>query len=120
MSIRPWHCLRVIRYLLYPNDADATCLSVSYFVDLSPPFLALCILFSKSLQFVFSPAFTEIGSKMQLKSIIAAVLFAHEASAQAMMRFGCASLVVERLDPLVNPGVNPSPHVHQVGLMTSK
>ncbi|KAI1810090.1 hypothetical protein GGS20DRAFT_580173 [Poronia punctata] len=31
-----------------------------------------------------------------------------------MLRFGCSQLVIERLDPLVNPGVNPSPHVHQV------
>ncbi|KAK3685355.1 hypothetical protein B0T22DRAFT_482332 [Podospora appendiculata] len=32
----------------------------------------------------------------------------------ALLRFGCAQLVVERLDPLVNPGVNPSPHLHQI------
>ncbi|KAI1081977.1 hypothetical protein F5B20DRAFT_569478 [Whalleya microplaca] len=31
-----------------------------------------------------------------------------------MLRFGCSQVVIERLDPLVNPDLNPSPHVHQV------
>ncbi|KAJ4287940.1 hypothetical protein N0V90_011955 [Kalmusia sp. IMI 367209] len=31
-----------------------------------------------------------------------------------MMRFECNQLVVDRLDPLVNPGVVPSPHLHQI------
>lgn len=31
-----------------------------------------------------------------------------------MLRFACSQLVVERLDPLVNPGVIGTPHVHQV------
>jgi hypothetical protein len=31
-----------------------------------------------------------------------------------MLRFGCAQVVIDRLDPLVNPGVIPSPHVHQI------
>lgn len=31
-----------------------------------------------------------------------------------MLRFQCSQLVVERLDPLVNPGLVPSPHVHQI------
>jgi len=35
-------------------------------------------------------------------------------SSIAMMRFACSQLVVERLDPLVNPGVIGSPHVHQI------
>lgn len=35
-------------------------------------------------------------------------------SNSAMLRFGCSQVVTERLDPLVNPGVNPSPHVHQI------
>jgi hypothetical protein len=32
----------------------------------------------------------------------------------AMMRFACSQLTVERLDPLVNPGVVGSPHTHQI------
>jgi hypothetical protein len=31
-----------------------------------------------------------------------------------MLRFGCAQIVIDRLDPLVNPGSIPSPHVHQI------
>ena len=32
----------------------------------------------------------------------------------AMMRFACSQLVVERLDPLVSPGIIGSPHTHQI------
>jgi hypothetical protein len=32
----------------------------------------------------------------------------------AMMRFACSQLTVERLDPLVNPGLIGSPHTHQI------
>lgn len=31
-----------------------------------------------------------------------------------MLRFGCAQVVIDRVDPLVNPGQIPSPHVHQI------
>ncbi|KAK4168447.1 hypothetical protein QBC43DRAFT_341647 [Cladorrhinum sp. PSN259] len=31
-----------------------------------------------------------------------------------MLRFGCHQLVIDRIDPLVNPGLLPSPHVHQI------
>lgn len=31
-----------------------------------------------------------------------------------MLRFGCPQVVIDRLDPLVNPGELPSGHVHQV------
>jgi len=31
-----------------------------------------------------------------------------------MMRFQCSQLVIDRLDPLVNPGSVPSPHLHQI------
>jgi hypothetical protein len=31
-----------------------------------------------------------------------------------MLRFGCAETVIDRIDPLVNPGQAPSPHMHQV------
>ncbi|CAG8953618.1 hypothetical protein HYFRA_00010077 [Hymenoscyphus fraxineus] len=31
-----------------------------------------------------------------------------------MLRFACSQLVVERLDPLVSPGIIGSPHVHQI------
>jgi hypothetical protein len=32
----------------------------------------------------------------------------------AMMRFACSQLTIERLDPLVNPGLMGSPHTHQI------
>jgi hypothetical protein len=32
----------------------------------------------------------------------------------AVVRFHCSQLVVERLDPLVDPGLIPSSHVHQI------
>lgn len=31
-----------------------------------------------------------------------------------MLRFGCTQVVIDRLDPLVNPGQIPSGHVHQI------
>ncbi|KAK6066749.1 WSC domain-containing protein [Seiridium cupressi] len=31
-----------------------------------------------------------------------------------MLRFGCPQLVIDRIDPLINPGTIPSLHVHQI------
>lgn len=39
---------------------------------------------------------------------------ARSASAQNMLRFGCSQLTIERADPLVSPGMSPSPHTHQI------
>lgn len=36
------------------------------------------------------------------------------AHVDALLRFGCAKSSIQRLDPLVNPGQNPSPHLHQI------
>jgi len=35
-------------------------------------------------------------------------------NADALLRFSCSQLVIERLDPLVNPGSAQSPHLHQI------
>ncbi len=51
---------------------------------------------------------------MHLLPLTALALLAHHAHAQAMMRFACSQLTIERLDPLVNPGLAPSPHLHQI------
>jgi len=59
---------------------------------------------------------------MAWSAIVALVaLLAREASAQTgyargsdFLRFGCSQLVVERTDPIVNPGSAPSPHMHQI------
>lgn len=48
---------------------------------------------------------------MQWNSLVALTLVA---PSHALIRFGCSQLVVDRLDPLVNPGVAPSPHLHQI------
>ncbi|KAK3376845.1 hypothetical protein B0T24DRAFT_550776, partial [Lasiosphaeria ovina] len=50
---------------------------------------------------------------MHLKQV-AAVLALTVTGGNALLRFSCSSLVVERLDPLVNPGMAPSPHLHQI------
>jgi hypothetical protein len=31
-----------------------------------------------------------------------------------LIRFQCSQLVYDRLDPLVHPGVSPTPHLHQI------
>ena len=36
------------------------------------------------------------------------------AGGTTMLRFGCAQVVIDRIDPLVNPGQMPSPHIHQI------
>jgi hypothetical protein len=36
------------------------------------------------------------------------------APVHALIRFGCSQLVVDRLDPLVEPGNAPSSHLHQI------
>jgi len=36
------------------------------------------------------------------------------AECQTMLRFGCSQIVIDRIDPLVNPDQLPSPHMHQV------
>jgi len=48
------------------------------------------------------------------KAITAAALLAQYANGQAMLRFACSQLVVERTDPIVNPGAIFTPHLHQI------
>ena len=50
------------------------------------------------------------------RSILTALAILGAANAQQahMMRFACSQLVTERLDPLVNPGMVGTPHVHQI------
>ncbi len=44
-------------------------------------------------------------------AVVAATAFT---GVEAILRFSCSQLVVERLDPLVNPGALQSPHTHQI------
>ncbi len=41
-------------------------------------------------------------------------LLAQNVAAQNMLRFACSQLVVERTDPIVNPGQLYTPHLHQI------
>jgi hypothetical protein len=41
-------------------------------------------------------------------------LMARQFASAAMMRFQCSQLVFDRIDPLVQPGVAPSTHMHQI------
>jgi hypothetical protein len=36
------------------------------------------------------------------------------APSQAALRFGCSTLTIQRLDPVVEPGKLPSAHLHQI------
>ncbi|TPX11108.1 uncharacterized protein E0L32_007969 [Thyridium curvatum] len=56
-------------------------------------------------------------------AVVTAGILAQEVVAQvpsgccataAMLRFSCSQLVIERLDPLVSPGIVGSPHNHQI------
>ncbi|KAK3356426.1 hypothetical protein B0T25DRAFT_621668 [Lasiosphaeria hispida] len=53
---------------------------------------------------------------MQWKTLALALLLERGSSqgTMPMMRFSCSQLVVDRIDPLVNPGSMPSPHLHQI------
>lgn len=47
-------------------------------------------------------------------TLTAIALLGQSVSAQNMLRFACSQLTTERADPLVNPGLAPSPHTHQI------
>jgi hypothetical protein len=55
---------------------------------------------------------------MMLFSLLASVALVHAlpsaSSGGSLVRFPCSQIVIDRIDPLVNPGVIPSPHVHQI------
>ncbi|KAI0405892.1 hypothetical protein F4802DRAFT_606633 [Xylaria palmicola] len=50
---------------------------------------------------------------MLLKTLVPA-LAVQLTAAQELMRFGCSQLVIDQVDPLVEPGNVPSAHMHQV------
>jgi hypothetical protein len=51
---------------------------------------------------------------MYWQTLTAGALLAQTILAQNMLRFGSSQLTVERADPLVTPGMAPSPHTHQI------
>ncbi|KAM7189662.1 protein of unknown function (DUF1996) domain containing protein [Rhypophila sp. PSN 637] len=53
--------------------------------------------------------------------LVALLLASQDVAAQVpankgsdFLRFACSQLVIERADPLVNPGMAPTPHMHQI------
>jgi len=51
----------------------------------------------------------------QYLSVAAAALLAQNVAGQfTMLRFACSQLVVDRVDPIVNPGMLYTPHLHQI------
>jgi hypothetical protein len=55
-----------------------------------------------------------------MKSTVLVAALGLFAPSYALLRFGCSQLTVQRLDPLVNPGQNPSPHLHQYVILQVK
>lgn len=43
-----------------------------------------------------------------------ALVFALVVQIEAALRFGCSTLTIQRLDPVVEPGKVPSAHLHQI------
>jgi hypothetical protein len=41
-------------------------------------------------------------------------LMARQYATASMLRFQCSQLVIDRIDPLVQPGIAPSVHLHQI------
>ncbi|PVH79026.1 hypothetical protein DL98DRAFT_549841 [Cadophora sp. DSE1049] len=37
-----------------------------------------------------------------------------QSGSSTMLRFGCSQIIIDRVDPLVNPAQIPSPHMHQI------
>lgn len=52
--------------------------------------------------------------KTVILAALARIVSAQVQGSADFLRFGCSQLVIERIDPLVTPGSNPSPHTHQV------
>ena len=51
---------------------------------------------------------------MYWTTLLALAALAEAQGGANMLRFGCSQITIERLDPLVNPGEFPTPHMHQV------
>jgi hypothetical protein len=51
---------------------------------------------------------------LHVLALLGAAQAQNQTRGAAMMRFACSQLTVERLDPLVNPGLIGSPHTHQI------
>lgn len=75
----------------------------TYLAGVSFPFSVLTILFTTSQKY-----------SKTCKMFLNLLLLAEIAAAQELMRFGCSQLTVDRVDPVVQPGIDPSAHMHQI------
>jgi hypothetical protein len=53
-------------------------------------------------------------STLHILAVLGVARAQNDTRGAPMMRFACSQLTVERLDPLVNPGLVGSPHTHQI------
>lgn len=74
----------------------------------APRLLDLCRFFSHT---TVVPRLSVIPKFIMKWSTISIAL---ASSAEAALRFGCSTVSIQRLDPLVEPGKLPSAHVHQI------
>jgi hypothetical protein len=72
-----------------------------------------CLIRSLTMLWASLLAFTALANAAPTNDAVPAYLQKRQGS-QTMLRFGCSQVVIDRLDPLVNPGQAPSPHNHQV------
>jgi hypothetical protein len=56
----------------------------------------------------------EQNSIVDYKMKLLSLAFALVGPSQAALRFGCSTLTIQRLDPIVEPGRAPSAHLHQI------
>lgn len=53
-------------------------------------------------------------SSAEMKWFSLVLALTASAPSQAALRFGCGTVTIQRLDPLVEPGKTPSAHLHQI------
>jgi hypothetical protein len=92
-----------LRYMVAPGSL--LCVSITHFCFSS----YITVAFIKKSQETTRSLIT-----MQWTTLLVAAAFTQSAVAQNMLRFACSQLVVERTDPLVNPGMKYTPHLHQI------
>jgi hypothetical protein len=55
-----------------------------------------------------------LGLAQNVASVPSHGLMARQFATASMLRFQCSQLVIDRIDPLVQPGIAPSTHMHQI------
>lgn len=94
--------------LMVTNGVDLRVVVLIAFVELVSIFQQALSLHLPDLR-IFCSFVT--GSLYDTMHWTVALVLALTAPSDALIRFQCSQLVTERLDPLVSPGLVPSPHV---------